>query len=146
MYSIAMPRRFAVALLLSLVATACKESTDPGEEEPEVASVRLTVGASTVTVAENGAVTGGPLRITTADQPLSAVFLTADGSVESLVTSDEFRLDVAGGTGVTFTRTGPFAGTMRGTAGTTTSVNVSLFHLIENHADFGPFPVPVQVP
>jgi hypothetical protein len=146
MFSIAITRRLAAALLLSANATACKESTDPGENEPEVASIRLTVGASTVTIAENGAVTGGPLRITTADQPLTASFLKADGSVESLVTSSEFRLDVTGGTGVTFARTGPFAGTIRGSAATTSTVTVSLFHLIENHADFGPFTVPVQVP
>lgn len=146
MISIGFSRRVVAAVLLSAFATACKESTDPGEEEPEVASVRLTVGTSTVTVAENGAVTGGPLRLTTADQGLTATFLKADGSVESLVTSAEFRLDVTGGTGVTFTRTGAFAGNIRGTAGTNTSVNVSLFHLIENHADFGPFPVAVQVP
>lgn len=145
MFTIANTRRLVAAAVLAVLATGCKESTDPEENEPEVATMRLTVGTSTVTVSENGTVTGGPLRITTADQALTATFLKADGSVESLVTAAEFRLDVTGGTGITFTRTGSFAGNIRGAAASTTNVNVSLFHLIENHADFGPFTVPVQV-
>ncbi len=143
MFARAMTRRYAAVLLLSLVAAACKESTEP-DDEPEVASMRLTVGSSTVTVAENGQVTGGPLRITTANQTITADFLKADGSVESRVTDAEFRFDITGGTGVTFTRTGAFAGTIRGAAAGTTTVTVSLFHLIENHEDFGPFPLSVQ--
>ena len=145
MFSIPSVRRLAALALIAATAVACKESTDPGEDEPEVSSMRLTVGSSTVTVAENGAVTGGPLRISTTDQALSATFLRADGTPESLVTAAEFRLDVTGGTGITFTRTGPFGGTLRGASAGTVTVNFSLFHLIENHADFGPFPVSVQV-
>lgn len=138
-------RRFIAATLVLFAATACKESTSTEEDEPEVATMRLTVGSQTVTVAENGAVTGGPLRITTAAQTLTAAFLKADGSPETLVNSDVFRLEVTGGTGVTFTRASQFAGSIRGTAAGNTTVSFSLFHTEENHNDFGPFPVAVQI-
>lgn len=145
MFSINNVRHLAAFALIAVTAVACKESTDPEEDEPEVASMRLTVGASTVTVAENGTVTGGPLRISTADQALSATFLKADGTPEAKVTSAEFRLDATGGTGITFTRTGAFGGNIKGASAGTVTVTFSLFHLIENHPDFGPFPVSVQV-
>jgi hypothetical protein len=145
MFSINNVRRLAAFALIAVTAVACKESTDPEEDEPEVASMRLAVGASSVTVAENGTVTGGPLRITTADQALTATFLKGDGTPETRVTAAEFRLDVTGGTGITFSRTGPFGGNLKGASAGTVTVNFSLFHLIENHADFGPFPVFVQV-
>ncbi len=139
-------RRLVAATLLLFVATACKDSTSSEDDEPEIASMRLTVGGASVTVAENGAVTGGPLRITTANQTLTAAFLKADGTPEDKVTSDpSFRLEVTGGTGVTFTRSAPFTGTIRGAAAGSTTVTFSLFHTTENHNDFGPFPVTVQI-
>lgn len=137
-------RRLSVAAALLLV-TACRESTDPGDPEPEVATMRLTVGTSTVNIAENGAVTGGPLRISTADQLLTASFLKADGTVESLVIPDVFELRLTNLTGVTFTRTGAFSGNIRGAAAGPTTINAALFHLVEGHEDFGPFPVAVLI-
>lgn len=133
-------------MLLAVAFTACRESTDPGDPEPEVATIRLTVGANVVSIAENGAVTGGPLRITTTDQVLTADFLRADGTPDPLVTSVAHRLDLAASAGITFTPTSAFMGSIRGaTAGTTGTIQVSLFHVEEGHADLGPFPVPVQV-
>jgi hypothetical protein len=141
-----MRRRIAAFLVLALAMTtaACRESIDPGDPEPEVATIRLTVGGNAVTIAENGAVTGGPLRISTTDQTLTAEFLRADGSPELLVTSQTHRLDLTGGTNVTFTRASAFSGAIRGSAAGTTTMQVSLFHLEENHPDFGPFPIQVE--
>jgi hypothetical protein len=144
MFSQAITRRLAVMFLMTATVAACKESTGEDEDEPEVATMRLTVGSQTVTVAENGTVTGGPLRIATANQTLTAQFLKADGTVEGRVSEAEFRLEVTGATGITFTRQSGFVGSIRGAAAGTTTVNFGLLHVEENHVDFGPFPVQVQ--
>lgn len=138
-------RRLVAATLALFVATACKDSTAAEEDEPEVATMRLTVGSQTVTVAENGTVTGGPLRISTTNQTITAAFLKADGTPETKVNAPEFELAVTGGTGITFTRASQFSGSIRGASASTTTVTFSLFHKEENHNDFGPFPVQVQV-
>lgn len=141
---LALRRVFPAFALVAVFLAACNESTAV-DDEPEVATMRLSIGTSTVNVAENGTVTGGPLLLTTSDQLLSATFLRADGSVESKVNDVVFRLDVTGGTGVTFTRVSPFTGNIRGAAAATTTVTFGLFHTEENHTDFGPFQVPVQI-
>lgn len=133
--------RLGIALAL---LTACNESSGINNE-PEIATMRLTVGSSAVNIAENGVVTGGPLVLTTADQVLTATFLRSDASVETRVDPAVFRLDVSGGTGVTFTRQSAFSGNIKGAAAGNTTVTFGLFHTVENHTDYGPFPVPVQI-
>ncbi|MGQ0560965.1 MAG: hypothetical protein ACT443_03720 [Gemmatimonadota bacterium] len=131
---------------MALLAAACGSTSEP-EPEPEVAIMRLTVGAQTINVnAETGAVTGGPITlVANTTTPVSAVFLSANGQAEPLVTDATFRLDVrpADAT-VTFTRTGPFAGTLRGTTATNTSAEFALFHLEEGHEEFE-WPVSITV-
>jgi hypothetical protein len=142
-----LPRRLGVLVFatLAIAATACRDSTDPGDREPEVATIRLTVGSSVVTVAANGAVTGGPLLLTTTDQTITAEFLRADGTPEPLITSATHRFDVISGSGITFTRASAFSGSIRGWTSFTTIIEVLLFHLAENHDDLGPFPVQVRI-
>ena len=46
---------------------------------------------------------------------------------------------------LTFTRTGPFTGTLNGLTPGTVVVDVNLWHKSGNHADFGPHPLAVTV-
>ncbi len=150
-----MTRRAAAAavLALALFGAACSDSTGTKEEEPEIATMRLTIGASTVNVSSTGAVTGGPLVIPRGTtSTITASFLRADGSADPLVTSAKFRLQVTtstGVTGITFANATPnglngtFTTAANATGGT---IRFALLHIAENHEDFGPFPVTVQVP
>jgi hypothetical protein len=135
----------APALIVAAGVLACDESTPP-EEEPAVATMRLTVGGATIDVEEDGSVTGGPITIS-ATTAISAAWLKADGTAESLVTGAEFELTVESADEgiVTFTRTGPFAGTLNKVAAGTATAEFALLHIAEQHEDFGPFPVSIVV-
>lgn len=137
-------RPIAFALAAALVMAGCKEDAD---EEPDIATLRIMAGTQTITISDNGTVTGGPLTVTVGTaRAITATALKADGMPETRVTDAEFRLDVTPGAGtLTFTRTGPFAGNLNASAAGSTTISVQLFHIIENHPDFGPFNVPVTV-
>ena len=131
----------------ALVTTACKDDTTEPDDEPEVATMRLVVGTQTVNVnASNGTVTGGPIVLAlNTSVPVAVTFLRADGSTEPLVTATTFRMDATpANANVTFTRTGPFAGTLRGTSAGASTIKFALFHLAERHNEFD-FDVPVTV-
>lgn len=141
------PIATALVLLPALALGACSSTTDE-QSEPEVSSMRLTIGAQTITVSETGTVTGGPIAITAnGTVTVSAAFLRADGSADPVVTAAQFQLnaDPADAGVVTFTRTGSFSGTLTGVSAGSTTIEFSLFHIAEGHEDFGPFPVPVEV-
>jgi hypothetical protein len=133
---------------LSSAATACGD--DPVIEEPdpaeEVVAMRLTIGSQTITINELGTVTGGPILLPRANTTVTAVFLDEDDSIVTGLDA-EFRLEVTIGntTLATFTRTGAFSGTLAGVAAGQTTIEFALFHVAENHEDFGFFPVPTTV-
>jgi hypothetical protein len=125
-----------VLLTAALLVPAC--SDDEVEPEPQVAFVEVSIGATVLRINEQGTVTGGSLSIPIGPTAISVRFLKADGSVESLVTAAEFELRVTtNNTGIaTFTRGGPFNGTITGVAAGSTNVTFLAWHLQENHEDF----------
>lgn len=146
----------ATACALAMTATACDDDPIAVEEEPEIAVLRLTVTptggtAQTVNITKAGCAQSAPIALTLNNTAtVSASFLNAAGQPDEIANDpDDFRLagdaDVANGpelaptpTTIVWTRTGAFAGTLRGSAATTTgSVKVSGFHIEEGHADFG---------
>jgi hypothetical protein len=138
----------AAILLLALTAAGCNDSgTEPDDDEPNVATMRLTVGQQTINVnARTGAVTGGPIVIPVGNTAVSAQFLLDNGQPDPVATSASFRLDVdpANTQVVTFARTSAFAGTLQGLQAGSTTILFGLFHLGEGHEEFE-WPVPVQV-
>jgi hypothetical protein len=141
-------RRFAIALpLLMLVAAACGD--DPvAEEDPAeaVVAMRLTIGTQTITVSDNGTVTGGPIMIPVGNTAITAAFLDDANQVVTGLDA-EFRLDVTTNNAnvATFTATSAFAGNLTGVAAGQTILEFALFHIEENHEDFGYHDVPVTV-
>jgi hypothetical protein len=136
----------AVAALVSSIA-ACDGDSTGTEDEPNVASVRVTVGAQTVTISNNGTQTG-TLTVPQGNSAVTVAWLRPNGTVESLVTSDEFnvRMTAAAGTsGVTFTSSGAFGGTLNATSAGQKVLRLSLFHLEEQHEDFGPLNLTLTV-
>ncbi len=140
-------RRFvtATAALLALSLGACKDSTSP-EEEPEVVTMRITpAGGAAVTVSSTGVVTGTLTVPAAGTRAFTVEFLNAAGAPDPLVVGSTFQVSVTPAAGITFARTGPFAGTLTAGAAGTVAVQFGLLHIEENHNDFGPFTVNVSV-
>ncbi len=136
-------RRFAVLLATAVAMGAC--STNDAHEV-EVDSMRITVGGATVTVNSTGAITGGPLSIAPGVATAVTVSFRDAAGADALVDhADDFQVNISVPAGVTFTRTGPFAGTLTGASAGVRTLQFSLLHIAENHEDFGPFNVPVTV-
>ena len=135
--------------LLAIVpfALACNDDpADEGDPAEAVVAMRLTVGGQTITISETGAVTGGPIVIPRANTAIAAVFLDAANAVVSGLDA-EFRLEVTSDNAsiATFARISAFAGTLTGVAAGQTTLRFALFHVAENHEDFGFYPVPTTV-
>jgi hypothetical protein len=144
-------RSSAIALtLIALSAFAACSNDDPAEpdNEPEIASLRLTVGPNSVTVSTTQSPT---LTVASGTNNVTAEWLKADGAVESRVTDAEFELRIrqTTGTNLTWTPTSARAGTLVVSGlsgGATTAAQVSLFHKAEQHDDFGPLAFTIRVP
>jgi hypothetical protein len=127
-----------VFLAIGLSLAACDD--DPViDPEPEVATMRLTIGSQTIDVdAENGDVTGGPIAIGAGNTAVSVQWLKADGTPETIVTATDFELSVTSGNTaiVTFARTGAFTGNLVGGTNGSTVLTFGLFHVGEGHDEF----------
>jgi hypothetical protein len=140
-------RALALAGLVSALATACDDDPTGGEEEPDIGSVRVTVGAQTVTISSTGTQTG-TLTLPQGNSTVVVAWLRPDGTTETLVTSAEFEVRMTpapGTTGITFTSSGAFGGTLNATTAGAKVLQLSLFHLAEQHDDFGPHNLTVTV-
>lgn len=136
-------RRLAALAAAALAITACSSSEEA--HEVEVDFMRITVGTSTATVNSTGAVTGTLSIPQGAATAVSVEFLDAAMADALAEHADDFQVTVTPAAGITFARTGPFAGTLTGSAAGTVAVSFALLHIEENHEDFGPFPVNITV-
>ncbi len=137
--------RWIGAAALAAVALAAGCSSEPEELEPEVETMRVTIGTTVINFS-GGTCTPVPASVTipAGGAAVAATFLKADGSPETTVTDQEFELKVAPAN--RFTRSGAFAGSLTGGAAGTAAVTFALYHKIEQHEDFGPCSLPVTVP
>jgi hypothetical protein len=127
----------ALGLIAMVVAAgACRSATEPHDHEPDVHAVRLNFnnGAQIVTIVE-GQVGASVSLAPGTSASVSAQWLDDDDHVIDDITGDEFELRILG-LGLSFTRTGPFAGTISGLVSGSTVVTVQLWHLVEAHDDF----------
>lgn len=144
-YSIRLGFLFATLAMLPALGSCSDDPADEGDPAEAVVAMRLTVGAQIITI-NDGNVTGGPIVIPIGNTPITAVFLDVSNGVVSGLDA-EFRLEVASDNSniATFSRTTAFAGNLAGVAAGQTTLSFSLFHVEENHSDFGPFPVQTTV-
>ena len=141
-------RVLALPLLATLALVACDDDEGaPAAPEPELATMRITAAGQEVDVSSTGDITGGPISLDNNPADVTVEFLEADGGPSILVTEDDFQVEaVSGSTGLfTVTRTGSFTFTFTSVSSGTTTVGLALVHLSEEHTDFGPFNVPVEV-
>ncbi len=149
-------RPSAVLTLSVLALGACDAGqTDPVDQEPEVATMIVNVNSGIDFTATANGFQLQTLSIDNAGFTInSAEFLDANGDPETVIDIEDFRLAVAGDAdggplpaGVIFTRSGPFSGSVAGIAeGQTVQVYFSLYHIIEEHEDFGPVALTVFRP
>ena len=154
--SIQLRRGFRItAILTSLALVSACSDDDPIEpgEEPEVQSVRLTSGATTafpVTINKTNGQPSGNLRVGAGTTPITAAWLRADNTNETLISDAEYELRIVptNAANLTWTAAGAFTGTLTTTgltSGQTTTASVALRHKIEQHDDFGPYTITIQV-
>ena len=136
-------RRLAAVAIAALAFTAC--SSDEDAHEVEVDFMRITANGQVITVNSTGAATGTISIVSGEATPVTVDFLDAAMADALAEHADDFQVDVTPGAGITFARTGPFAGTLTGSAAGVVSVSFALLHIEENHEDFGPFPVNTRV-
>lgn len=101
-----------------ILVGACGDDTTEPEPEPEIVTIRVTAGASTVDIAHSttGAQTPGPLTLRTGQvNAVSFRFLGADGQDEPIIVDERANLALTltvptgwtwtatGGSGATFT-------------------------------------------
>lgn len=138
-------RRFAALAVTALALGLAACSKDEDAYEVEVDFMRITAGAQQLMVNSTGAVTGSISISNGVATPITVAFLNGAMADALGVYADDFQVTVTTGTGLTFTRTGPFAGTLTGTLTGASSASFALLHIGENHEDFGPFPVTITV-
>jgi hypothetical protein len=132
----------AAVAALTVVAAGCG-GDDHDDDEPEFATMRITIGGTVVDFAGTCTPSVAQVTIPAAGAQVSASFLRADNSPDPVVTADKFELRV--GPASRFTRTGAFTGTLSGGAAGAAQVTFSLFHKVEQHEDFGPCSLTVVV-
>ncbi len=138
-------RNLAKALLPALALGAvlsCSDSTGP-DDEPDVATMRVTIGATPVSFTGGCTPSVASVTIPAVGASVTGEFLRADGSPDPAVTAAEFQLRVI--PEARFTRTGAFTGTLSGGTAGQAQVSFSLFHVEEQHDDFGPCSLTVIV-
>lgn len=140
-------RPLIAIVTLALGLGACTDSTGPDHEHgEEVHAMRITLANGTsVTVSETGTVTGTLTLSAGAATTVTVTFLDDAGAVVTDLPATEYQASVSPNAGITFARTGAFTGTLQGTTAGTVTVRFGLFHIDEQHDDFGPFPVPVTI-
>lgn len=131
-------------LSAALALTACKEVID--EHGAEVDFLRITLaGQAPVIVNATGAVSGTLSLTQHIATTLTIEFLDATQQDALGDAADEFQANVAPGAGITFTRSGPFTGTLTASATGDITVSVAMFHIEDGEEEFGPFPVTITV-
>jgi len=127
----------ALAVVATAGLLACDDIDDPPLDESKVATIRLTVGTQTITIAEDCVISGGPIRIGAGTTPIAASFLLAGGEPDPIVTGTNFQLrfTLANAGLASFTRTGPFTGTLTRSAAGNTTATVALFHFEDDDDD-----------
>lgn len=141
-----------LALAALLLAGACGSDSSTGNKAPEPSVAKFLIvltGPTVITVTPACVVTGGPMHFSFPGISLDAQFSVrrADDTPDPLVTAADFAVEVGPAAGiVTAASTGPFSATYTphgsGAPGT---ITVALRHKSQNHLDFGPCSVPVQV-
>jgi len=138
-----MTRRALAFGAVALLALGACSDPEEEEEEPDVATMRVTIGATVVDFSGGCTPSVAGVTIPTTGAQVSAAFLRADQTPDPAVTAAEFELAVTPAS--RFTRTSAFAGALSGGAAGQAQVTFALLHVEEQHEDFGPCSLTVTV-
>lgn len=137
--------RVAALMLLPAMA-ACTDDSDPiARDDPaeDIVMIRLNIGGQIVDITEAGA--NRSVDVPRGATTLDASFLNANGNPVTLSSTSTYALGVVSSntSRLTFTRTGPFAGTLNGLQTGAATIAVSIIH--GSHDDFSPRNVTINV-
>jgi hypothetical protein len=142
----------AAMMVIAIASLSACSDDDPAEpeDEPEIQTVTLTVGASTITIDKTTGAASGQLVVPAGTSTVTASWKRADGSAEPLVTSAEFELRIvpSNSANASWIPASAFGGSLTTTgltSGQTTTAQVSLFHKEEQHDDFGPYTFTIRI-
>lgn len=140
------------------VLSGCSEPADPDMGTPpaaQLSSMRMeaTIDGRLLEATAEGGFASSGIEVNKGGIQLSAEFRGSSGDAHAPVAgSSKFRLDVLGSPGgaalparVEFTRYDAFSGALYWIApGQSVELWLGLYHVTEDHYDFGPFPVTVE--
>lgn len=129
-------RRAAPVLFAALALSlgACDPETPTRNDHPDIAAVRLTVGAQSVTVTEAGVQTG-TLTVARGENAVAVAWLDSGGSAISFSQVVTMQIvPVGAGTGVSFQPAGVTGGLLIANSAGARTVTVRLIH--GDHPDF----------
>lgn len=133
------------ALALALTGTAACGDNELPDPEPEIAEVVFSIdGVAAFTVSSAGAVTSGSTAIPVGVHQLRAAAFDEDGNAVDEVADGIFELRGANVNPATleFTKGNALlTGSLNAKQGGSASVRLELWHLEEDHEDWGPFTV-----
>lgn len=145
-----MPLFLSIAALLG----SCKSGTDPGNFEPSIASITVSIGGLTYHGSKTANGFSGQVANVSGQSVISATFFRSDGSQELNLTPSNFEFRIVRNevgdplpAGLTWEQTSAFSGTFAGLSeGQTADVYVGLYHVSQSHWDFGPYRLTLNFP
>jgi hypothetical protein len=134
----------ALAILPALAA--CSDDQGPVDNDDpadDITTIRLTIGDDVVDITQGGANRG--VDVPRGATSIDAAFLNANGNAVILPGTASYQLSLVPNntSRLTFTRTGPFAGTLNGIGTGAVLLEVELEH--SDHSHFGPHNVSINV-
>ena len=126
----------------------CATSDDPGDAEPDIGSMVVTIEEIAYTATQPaGGFGGSSAKVSAGNVPLKVEFFRPGGGRETAVNASDFEIRLAANNSgaplpspIEFERTGAFTGTLSGLEeDQELVVYFSLFHKTETHTEFGPY-------
>jgi hypothetical protein len=137
--------RVAALMLLPAMAACTDDSSPVDRDDPaeDIVMIRLNIGGQIVDITEAGA--NRAVDVPRGATSLDATFYNAGGTTVTLSSSSTYALGVVSSntSRLSFTRTGPFSGTLNGLQTGEATLAVSIIH--GSHDDFSPRNVTVNV-
>lgn len=148
-------RARALSVVFLTVLVSCDEEVtidySPSPQVARVDALRVNLGAQQMTVFKDGRVTLGPLVLIRPGATITTTLLDESGQPIPPAEATDIKVDMgrlSGGTnttGLNFTRTSDFGGSLAATTAGTTNFTFSLFDKAKRRIAFGPYTVAIVV-
>ena len=140
-------RRLAALALIALVASgtaACSDDEDE-DDEPSIGQITLQIGSVTIN-SIGGNPPSTPVVIPRGNHAVTVTTRASNGQTITLSPSEfELRITSTNNAVASYSKATAFGGTLNAAAAGSATLNVQLFHLVENHPDYEIRTLPITV-